>query len=398
MRILIGWDQPEEAELISLYLGASGNEARVETERNRFLEEAEGDGLWDVILMTTSMPEGDGDAAFATFTRVRQARPDCPIVGACHTQDIVQLARFISNGMRSYVPRDLGGDFVFLLQTTLESTVQAVRAEREQVVARMMRAEIESVRHFQESVIPRKLQAPAGYELAGRYEPAQIRVVGGTPVNLAGGDYYEVVHLDKRTVVLLMGDAAGHGMRACMSIMSLHTLVKMIGSRKFRRTDAFAAEINRHFCRQTFNQQDGSLITLLYGILRVDRGEFSWTSAGHPLPILHDLGSGSVEPIADIETAGPPLGVDDGFRYTSHKIKLPRGSRLLLYTDGLVEAYPEGQQSKQFGVTGVAQTMQRTAEGNVEETLESLLVDSNAFTAGAGRHDDTSAVLLERGT
>ncbi len=394
MRILIGWDQPEEAELISLYLSASENEARVETDRERFLEQVNGNGQWDVILMTTNMPDDEG--AFSAFKRVREARPECPVVGACRTQDIVQLARFISNGMRSYVPRDLGGDFVFLLQTTLESTVQAVRAEREQIVAEKMRDEIESVRRFQESVIPDKLLAPEGYDLAGRYEPAQIRVMGGAPVNLAGGDYYEIVHLDKRNVVLLMGDAAGHGMRACMSIMSLHTLVKMIASRKFRKTDVFAAEVNRHFCRQSFNQQDGSLISLLYGILRVDRGEFVWTSAGHPLPLLHDRSRNTVGAVEETDTAGPPLGVDPDYKYTSYKTKLPAGSRLLLYTDGLVEAFPEGQQEKQFGIPGVARTMQRMASGSVEDTLESLLVDSNEFTEGAGRHDDTSAVLLER--
>jgi len=394
MRVLIGWDQAEEAELISLYLGASGNEAQVETDRDRFLGQAEGGSQWDVVLMTTNMP--DAEAGYDVFCRVRKAMPECPVVGACRTQDIVQLARFISNGMRSYVPRDLGGDFVFLLQTTLESTVQAVRAEREQVIAEKMRDEIESVRRFQESVIPNRLAAPVGYQLAGRYEPAQIRVVGGTPVNLAGGDYYEVVHLDKKNMVVLMGDAAGHGMRACMSIMSLHTLVKMIASRKFRRTDVFVSEINRHFCRQSFNQQDGSLITLLYGILRIDRGEFTWTSAGHPMPLLHDRGSNQVTPVENTDTAGPPLGVDPDFKYTSYRTKLPTNSRLLVYTDGLVEAYPEGQQMRQFGEDGVAETMQRTGATSVESTLESLFDDSNAFTEGAGRHDDTSALLLER--
>jgi serine phosphatase RsbU (regulator of sigma subunit) len=341
------------------------------------------------------MPDSDG--AFEIFEQVRTARPGCPIVGACKSQDIYQLPRFITGGMRSYVPRDLGGDFVFLLQTTLESTVQAVRAEREQIVAQQMRHEIESVRRFQDSVIPKQLAAPSGYRLAGRYEPAQIRVVGGTPVNLAGGDYYEVFQLDKRNVVLLVGDAAGHGMRACMSIMTLHTLVKMIATRKFRRTEVFVSEINRHFCRQSVNQNDGSLITLLYGILRVDRGEFRWTSAGHPLPLLHDRARDSIGSVADTDMAGPPLGVDDTFRYRSHLVKLPPRSRLLLYTDGLVEAYPEAHEKLQFGIPGVAVTLRRTANESVDMALEALLEDSHAFTQGAGRHDDTSALLLERG-
>jgi serine phosphatase RsbU (regulator of sigma subunit) len=94
--------------------------------------------------------------------------------------------------------------------------------------------------------------------------------------------------------------------------------------------------------------------------------------------------------------AGPPLGVDSAFRYGSHLVKLPTQSRLLLYTDGLVEAYPEGQQKQQFGISGTAATLRRTAAQSVDAVLTALLDDSHAFTQGAGRHDDTSALLLER--
>jgi hypothetical protein len=49
MRILIGWDQPEEAELISLYLSASGNDVRTFTDRAQFRDEATAGGEWDVV-------------------------------------------------------------------------------------------------------------------------------------------------------------------------------------------------------------------------------------------------------------------------------------------------------------------------------------------------------------
>lgn len=394
MRVLVGWDKPEEAELISLYLNASENHAVITTDRESFLQAASNNGDWDVMLMTITLP--DSDAAYDTFRRIRELRPDCPIVGACRTDEIFQIARFLTNGLRTYVPRDLDGDFVFLLNTTLESTVQAVRAEREQMIAERMRDEIESVRRFQESIIPRNLFTPPGYALAGRYEPAQIRVVGGTPVNLAGGDYYDVFALDRKSVVLLMGDAAGHGMRACMSIMTMHTLVKMIATRKYRKTAAFVTEVNRQFCKQSVNAKDGSLITLLYAILRFDRHEITWTSAGHPIPLLHDVTRGAVNPVQTADTAGPPLGVDENYRYASYRTRLPPDSRLLLYTDGLVEAFPEGRQDQLFGVEGVGSTMMRKSAQSGDETLDALFDDSAAFTAGAGRHDDTSALLLQR--
>ena len=72
---------------------------------------------------------------------------------------------------------------------------------------------------MQESLIPPEIQCPDGYQIRARYESAQIQVLGGHPVILAGGDYYDVVRIAEDTIVVVVGDASGHGMRACMSIM-----------------------------------------------------------------------------------------------------------------------------------------------------------------------------------
>ena len=394
MRILIGWDDAAEAELISLYLNANDNEAVLLLEPAELLARAGGDETWDVILMTTNMPDSDG--AFDVFQQLRASCPESPIVGACQTEDVFRLARFITNGMRSYVLRDVGGDFVFLLQTTLESTVKAVRAEREQRVAEKMREEIESVRRFQESILPKKLHIPIGYRISAAYEPSQIREVGGHPVILAGGDYYDVIKLNDKNIVLLLGDAAGHGMRACMSIMVMQTLMNVISTRSYRKTATFVAEVNRRFCEQSVNKKDGSLITLLYGILKVDRNEFQWTSAGHPIPILQERNTSEIGPVAADDFAGTPLGVDPGMKYSTHTVSIPPASRLLLYSDGLVEVFAAGDKSHLFGEEGVMETLTRNRNESVETAMQSLLDDSHAFTQGIGRHDDTSALLLER--
>src|SRR5262249_39980002 len=158
-------------------------------------------------------------------------------------------------------------DFVFLLQSTVESVVQAVQAERERKIAERLREEIDSVRKLQESIIPRNLPAPPGYTICARYESSQIRVLGGQPVAMAGGDYYDVFTSDGSDAVLLVGDASGHGMKACMSIMTMHTLVRMIRGQSYRRTSAFVAEVNRLLSEHGILTGDGGFITLLYGVL-----------------------------------------------------------------------------------------------------------------------------------
>lgn len=395
MRFLVGWDEPSEAELISLYLNVDGIESILADDGEQLLQLA-GDGTqWDAILMTTNRP--DTATAFEIFKKVRQAAPNCPIVGACSADAVFSVAQFMTNGLRTYVIRDKAGDFMFLLRATLESTVEAVRSERERLVSEKLREEIESVRKLQESIIPATLQSPDGYDICARYESSQIRVMGGQPVTLAGGDYYDVFMLDDNSIVLLVGDASGHGMRACMSIMTMHTLVSMIRDRKFEDTSTFVTEINRWLCEQSIVQDEGGFITLLYAILRTDTNELQWTSAGHPVPILQHLGENRIEPLGTVDHGGLPLGILSDAEYETYTSKIPPNSRLLIYTDGLEEAFPDGSDVHgEFGVKGINQTLESSQKSTLKDAMQQLFDASNAFTDGAGRHDDTSVVMLER--
>lgn len=393
MRILVGWDNPAEAELLSLYLGIGDNEVTVATTPHAILERGRDLG-WDVTLLSLSLPDSQG--AYEVFQELRKAQPECPIVGACHPVEVFRIARFMTHGMRSYINRDTSGDFMFLVHATLEGVVEAVRAEREQKLAERLREEIESVRKLQESIIPRDLHCPPGYRVVARYEPSQIQVVGGRPVILAGGDYYDLFRLDDDNVVILVGDASGHGMKACMSIFAMHTLVGMIRGRQYANTAAFVGEINRRLCEHTILKDQGGFITLLYGVLNTTEGTFQWTSAGHPFPLLHTLGDDAITAIGTKGATGLPLGLYDDGDYETYVTPIPRHSRLLLYTDGLIEAFHGEDEHREYGMEGVEGTLRRTCSTSLDKALQALFDDSFAFTGGLGRHDDTSGVLLER--
>lgn len=394
MKWLVGWDKEPEAELLNLYLNIEDTQTVVTVDPDDLVKLAKVE-TWDLILFALDWP--DAEASFELFLKLRQAQPDCPIVGACQPCGMFRLARFMTHGMRSYVLRDEAGDFLFLIRTALQGVVEAVRAEREKVVAERLREEIESVRKLQESIIPHDLQCPDGYRVCARYEPSQIQVVGGRPVVLAGGDYYDVFRLDDHHLVILVGDASGHGMKACMAIFTMHTLVRMIRGQRYQDTAEFVSEINRRLCDQNIFRDDGGFITLLYGILDARRHTFEWTSAGHPLPLLVDRTQGSIRPIEDSrEQAGLPLGLFSEAEYQARSIQLPGSSRLVIYTDGLVEAFPEGPQHAEYGIEGMIRTLSRTSEMPLPACLEALFQDSFAHTRGSGRHDDTSVVLLER--
>jgi serine phosphatase RsbU (regulator of sigma subunit) len=393
MQILVGWDDPTQAELLSLYLDVEENTVQFTTSSTEFISAAAESG-WDVVLMVLRFP--DPDTGFETFLKIREVLPACPVVGVCDSEDTFQLARFISAGLRSHVMRDSGGDFVFLLPQTLQSAVQAVRAEHDQKLAERLREEIDSVRKLQESIIPKNLYTPQGYGLTARYEPSQISVMGGRAVVMAGGDYYDVFSLDDEHLVILLGDASGHGMKACMSIMTMHTLVRMIRGREYSDTAQFVFEINQRLCEQGVVTDEGGFITLLYAVLNPARCQLEWTSAGHPLPIVHWLDEERVEIVGKNEDAGLPLGIYPDVDYESHTTAVAPRTRTLLYTDGLAEAFPSHEDYIEFGVEGIKKVLLENAGNDLESTLQALFDASHEFTKGTGRHDDTSVVLMER--
>src|SRR5262249_35485183 len=161
--------------------------------------------------------------------------------------------------------------------------VEARRADEARKLAERLREEMDGVRRLQESIIPQGLKPPPGYKIAARYEPSQVHVVGDRPVVMAGGDYYDVFCPDEHTMIVLRGDASGPGLKACMSIMAMHTLVRMIHGNYYRDTAAFVAEINQRLCDNSIVQSDGGFITMFYASIDTRDHTMTWTSAGHPL-------------------------------------------------------------------------------------------------------------------
>jgi phosphoserine phosphatase RsbU/P len=394
VRTLVGWDSDSEAELLQLYLTIGGNEARTCKNANELLAVAAED-RWDIVLLSQTFPKTD--ESFAAFTQLTQLLPEVPVVLACRLTEMMALPKFLTHGLRSYIIRDERGDFIFLILSSLESTVEAVKAERARKLAERLREEMDGVRKMQETIIPRDIQSHPGYRIAARYEPSEVTVAGEQPMVLAGGDYYDVFKLADGNLVLLVGDASGHGLKACMSIVTMHTLIRMVGTDGYRSTADFVNEINKRLCDHSLVQSGGGFITLFYATIDTQNHRLTWTSAGHPLAMLHILKNDEVQTIGTSDDSGLPLGISGDFRYSACAVDLPASSRLLIYSDGLADAFsPKSAPHRLFGIEGICDTLKTCRGKSLTETLDCLFQSSREFTQGAGRHDDTSVVLVER--
>ncbi|MCW7945090.1 histidine kinase [Streptomyces hygroscopicus] len=182
---------------------------------------------------------------------------------------------------------------------------------------------------LQRSLLPRKLPEQDALDLAYRYLPAHAGV---------GGDWFDVLPLSGARVALVVGDVVGHGLHAAATMGRLRTAVHNFSALDLP-PDELLSLLDELVGRidQDETAEGGSApvtgATCLYAIYDPVSRRCTIARAGHPPPALIRP-DGSVE-FPDVP-AGPPLGLG-GLPFETADIELGEGSRLVLYTDGLVE-------------------------------------------------------------
>src|SRR5262249_43769142 len=127
VKTLIAWDDAQEADLLGLYLTAGENEGHISpTVDDLFSQLAQ--NRWDVVLLSATFPKTAADG-YDVFLRIQEQCPGLPIVLGCRPSEMLHLPRFLTHGLRFYLVRDAGGDFVFLVLSSLESAIEAAQAE-----------------------------------------------------------------------------------------------------------------------------------------------------------------------------------------------------------------------------------------------------------------------------
>ncbi|CAL9605740.1 hypothetical protein SUDANB58_05531 [Streptomyces sp. enrichment culture] len=182
---------------------------------------------------------------------------------------------------------------------------------------------------LQRSLLPRSLPEQDALDIAYRYLPAQAGV---------GGDWFDVLPLSGARVALVVGDVVGHGLHAAATMGRLRTAVHNFSAldlppdELLTLLDELVARID-----QDEAVEDGAApvtgATCLYAVYDPVSRTCVTARAGHPPPALVRPG-GTVD-FPDLP-AGPPLGLG-GLPFETAELELEEGSRLVLYTDGLVE-------------------------------------------------------------
>ncbi|MDI1460867.1 SpoIIE family protein phosphatase [Catellatospora sp. KI3] len=184
------------------------------------------------------------------------------------------------------------------------------------------------VASLQRSLLPRKLAAPPGMDVAAHYQAASADEVGG--------DFYDLFPLDGDRWGFFLGDVCGKGVEAAaVTALARYTL------RAAAVYDPDPGEVLSNLntvLYQEYLSGDHRSCTVVFGVLGPPTGEgrrVTVTGGGHP-PALLLTAAGAADYVPT--SGGPLVGMFAGLRFTAHTLMLRPGDTLILYTDGLTDA------------------------------------------------------------
>ena len=238
----------------------------------------------------------------------------------------------------------------------------------------VVRDELEVARELQRELLPEDPPELAGYEFAFSYRTA----------NTIGGDYYDFLKLDDGRLVLVIGDASGHGIAAGL-LMAVASSTLRLAFDDGDDPAAAADLINRALWRTGGPR---AFMTLFCAVLDPATGALQCVSSGHPYPMIRRT-DGSIE---EIGTGSLPLGIRKHVELPRCEAVIGPGDALLLYTDGMPETVnPAGEA---FGFERLRHSLENGGPG--QAIHDRIVAEVDCFRGDEPVHDDRSVVVIRR--
>lgn len=331
----------------------------------------------DCILLDLNLPDSTGMDAVHRLSGLDNTVPIIVLTGLTDEHFGVSA---VSSGAQDYLVK--GRVEPDTLRRAVLYAIERKRAELATVDLHSSRLRALENARLERGLLPSPvlLDAP-GVDIVTRSRPSRQDA-------LVGGDFFDVVQTDNRTVHVMIGDVAGHGPDEAALGVALRigwralTFAGLRGNERMRELDRILT---------TERPSKGIFATLLSVALEPDSGRFTAVRAGHPGLLLHGRGTADwLEP-----RAGAALGLGAREWPVEH-YELPLGHGLLLLTDGLFEGH-SGRGDERLGEAGLLTMARSLAQLPGADFVEALIEHAEARAKQhGGLTDDIAVIRVER--
>ncbi len=253
---------------------------------------------------------------------------------------------------------------------------EELKAAQAQIIEKeRLERELQVAHDIQMSILPARLPEIAGYDFGACLVPARS----------VGGDFYDLFVLPGDRVGVMIGDVTDKGVPAAIFMAQVHAF--LLAAAEAGMTSAqVLLNANRHLMDM---DESGLFVTVLYGVLDCQSGEFSFARSGHELPVRYQAsGAVSLSP----NNPGQPLGIFDQPLLDEQTLRLYPGEGLLLYTDGVTdERDPQGER---YGLPRLVQALSAAPDKPAQAVCDDLLLELLAHLSGAPQDDDITMLMV----
>jgi serine phosphatase RsbU (regulator of sigma subunit) len=278
-------------------------------------------------------------------------------------------------------------DFLESLAIQSSVAIENARFHEHQVQWQKIESDLANARQVQRSLLPQEMPHIPGYTVA-------IKQVTCYAV---GGDYLDIVppHEPGGPTTIVVADVAGKGLASAMVGASFRSAFRAMVNAGIPLLEIATRMNTLHW--NEGEQSRRRYVTAILLQLDAATDTMQVVNCGHNPAFLvigcnaaNDIGKGTIQ---YIHASGTPVGMLPFSTYEVEKYSLPRGARLLLYTDGLTEVF---RGEEEFGDQRLLQAFIDCELVTSEEVLDSLWTTLDNFSDGQEQSDDMTAMVLLR--
>lgn len=336
---------------------------------------------FDIILSDINMPEMDGLTLLAKVNELKNPAMKCIMVSAYGDMDNIRSA--MNKGAFDFATKPIDLDD---LSRTIEKAIEQVRYIRE---SQQEHNQLESIKNdlaiageIQQTILPRSFPPfPELTEVVDIYASM-------TPAKDVGGDFYDFFQIDDERIGLVIADVSGKGVPASLFMAVSRTLLRATALRGVSSAECLTYA-NKLLCKESL---DSMFVTVFYGIYHYKTGMMDYTNAGHNPPYL--LRGGRIVECLPV-ASNFVVGVFDDIEFESNTLTFGIGDTLLLYTDGVTEAFNDKRE--QFSESNLQDILASMHESSsAKEVVTSVLQSVKTFSGDYPQSDDITLLSLQR--
>lgn len=336
---------------------------------------------FDIILSDINMPEMDGITLLTKINEMRTPALKCIMVSAYG--DMGNIRSAMNNGAFDFATKPIDLDD---LSRTIEKAIEEIefvrKSQQEHTQLVSIKSDLAVAGEIQQAILPQRF--PPIEEMADMVDLFATM----TPAKEVGGDFFDFFKIDEKRLGFVIADVSGKGVPASIFMAVSRTLLRATGMRGID-TNECLNYVNNMLCHESI---DSMFVTVFYGIYNTETGLVEYTNAGHNPPyVVRADGTVDALPMSENIVAG----MFDDFTFTQSTLQLDKGDMLVLFTDGVTEAF--NTSGEMFDEKGLETTLENKGAGKSSHDIcQEILKDVNDFSGKEPQSDDITLMAIRR--